>query len=151
MSNKSWYVEFLLSNYYDIKSSVIQDSYTDISVGIDSGFIDDVLHMDVNLDSSLYDDLLSVEMEINRQRSLNCVTDKELELVEMIKENRPNFEIEEKLLVSRATVYNMFSKLCSKIAFALGEHFSNDGFVEDLALKYSLEDEEIEDIMERID
>lgn len=104
----------------------------------------------LELDDDLYSDLLSVEMTIEKLYKNNLISKRELEIIDRLKAGFSFRKVEEDLKISRRRLYNIFKEVSTKIAFYLGDHFTNEGYVEYMSFKYSLEDDEIEHLCQKM-
>lgn len=124
----SWYVENLLRGAQSIKNSLMQSENDIVSS---------------NMNSDLYMDLLSVEKTLKdlNERGLLRLFDKKV--IELLVNGMTIEEASEKLGVARPTITKRFSAVCDRIAFLLGDNFSDDGYIDYLKEKYNLKDEQI--------
>ena len=124
----SWYVENLLRGSHSIKNGIMQSE-------------NDIINSDMS--SDLYMDLLSVEKTLKdlNDRGLLRLFDKKV--VEALVSGMTIEEAAEKLGVARPTITKKFSAICDRIAFLLGDNFSDDGYIEYLKEKYNLKDEQV--------
>jgi hypothetical protein len=125
----AWYVGRLLLDSTSIRSKIMEVGNYSTSL---------------ELDDDLYSDLLSVEMAIEKLYKINLINKRELEIINRLKMGISFRNIEKDLKLSRPRIYHIFREVCTKVAFYLGEHFTNEGYVEYMSFKYSLTDEDIE-------
>jgi hypothetical protein len=128
----AWYVGRLLLDTVNIRSKI-----TDISTNLE-------------LDDDLYSDVLSVEMAIDSLYEKGLLNKRELEIINRLRMGISFRNIEKDLKLSRPRIYHIFREICTKIAFYLGEHFTNEGYIEYMSYKYSLTDEDIECICQKM-
>jgi len=126
---EGWYVNFLLRNRDSIRSSIISES-------------NDLLMF--NLEDDLYNDLLSVETSLSSLIKDNRFSKKELSIIDLyiIKTYRVT-EVIKELKISRASLDILLDSVCTKIAFSLGGHFTNHGFLEFLKENYDFTEKQI--------
>lgn len=92
-----------------------------------------------DLTDNLYDDLLSVEMAIKRLKKENSLTKLESRILELLPSNVTNKQMAKILHVSNEWLLEKtIEDACSKIAFCLGDHFTDDGFISYMIKKYNL-------------
>lgn len=120
---EGWYVRELLSSREIIKSNIISLDDSDVNA---------------DLEDSTYNDLLSVEFAIIALKKLGNFNKNENKIVDMYINSMPIFQIEETLKISKHTFNNLFDGICSRIAFYLGGYFTNEGYIEEFASKYKL-------------
>lgn len=113
-----WYIEYLLKNREEIRLSN-------------------------DLDSDLFNDLLIVEREIKRFLNSGLISDKELEILEVILNSRSLLSAQDKAKYRRATMSKIFKGTCQKLSLSLGGIFTDEGYIQYMIDKYNLKDEEI--------
>ena len=59
-------------------------------------------------------------------------------------------EVARQLEISTRTVYNRFDKICNKLAFYLGDEYTNFGYIEYLKSKHSLNEQQVTQLMRRL-
>jgi hypothetical protein len=128
----AWYVGRLLLDSISIRSKITEG-------GISS--------TNLELDDDLYSDLLSVEMMINKLYKSKQLTEREINIINGLRMGISFRNLEKELKLSRHRIYIIFREVCTKIAFYLGEHFTDDGYVEYMTFKYCLDDEDIKCII----
>jgi len=136
-----WYVEQLLLDREVIREAIKETS--------DMGcleMVDD--YIAYNVDSDTYCDLLSVEMELSRLIKKGLISGLDLQVLNSILEGTPFSVIGAELNLGskRLSVNGIFKKICNGIAFVLGEHFTNDGYINYLQNKYDLNQDDIDKI-----
>lgn len=111
---KSWYVEYLIMNRFDIVSNPEQDLDT-------------------------YEDLLDVVKAYATLRKRGLLSEKEISVLESI----PSITSAAKVLVlTRKTVFHLFKNACSKIGEYLGGYFTDEGYINYMHEKYNLTDKQ---------
>ena len=136
-----WYVEQLLLDREVIREAIRETN--DINC---LEMVDD--YIAYNVDSDTYCDLLSVEMELSRLIKKGLISGLDLQVLNSILGGTPFSVIGAELNLGskRLSVYGIFKKICSRIAFVLGEHFTNDGYINYLQNKYDLNQDDIDKI-----
>lgn len=129
----SWYVENLLINRNTIRNDV--ENLNTESENLVLSFNEDT-----------YDDLLSVEMKIQELVKKKILSDKDLEIIELVASNKSIRQLGRESRYSRPTISKSFAEICEKIAFCLGEHFANYGYIVYLRDKYNFSSEEVQKI-----
>lgn len=133
MSN-GWYVEFLLRHSGEIKEN-IYDSYT--ADTYEPGYT-------LDLDNFDYNNLLLIEKTLKDLIKNDRTTKREILILKHILDGKNIIDIERELKFSRLTVTKLFSRLCDKVAFMLGDVFTDEGYIEYMQEKYGLTIEQIE-------
>lgn len=150
----SWYVRRLLLDREYIKESLTKVyDYKEYSF-YNCGLFDDEFETGemlnklviVDNESDVYQDLISVEMKISELIRDNLLKEDEVELINVVTTNLPYYKLEEKLGLTRRTIVQRFNEICKKIAFFLGEHFTDEGFIAYMEEKYNLSDKELEEL-----
>jgi DNA-binding NarL/FixJ family response regulator len=144
----SWYVEQLLlnsdkirhrvSDFLTLDTDFYQDSYHDLDEAVDfvaTGF---------DYDNDTYADLLSVEMKLKYLKENNLLSKTDIAIVENVLSGKTFKAIGLELNIYEVGVSNFFSNVCEKIGYLLGDHFTDDGYIDYLTIKYQLTDEQIE-------
>lgn len=121
----SWIVERLLIDRYKIKSQL-------------------------PIDEDVWDRLIFLEKKIVELYNEDLVSDIEIEVIKKMEENKSFSQIALELNMSRSTVTKIFRNACNRIAFYLGGYYTDDGFLESLKENYSLSDEEVHKVFEKI-
>lgn len=132
MSN-SWYVEFLLRNYEHIKHKIVTvdpDSYFEVAYTMD-------------LEDDLYNDLLLIETVVVDMFKSGRATPKQKKIISQICKGRNFVDMEGTLGISRITTSKIFSEFCDGVGYMLGGIFTNEGFMEYMIDKYSLNTEQV--------
>lgn len=134
-----WYVQKLLLDSERIRGSLFEVGsircYND----------DDKLDVSVtsNLESTSYSDLLTVESKIKELAVNNLLTKRETAIIKAVVAGDSFAELADRLDISKVTIYSEFKNICGKIAFHLGEHFTDEGYQDYLKDKYDLSEEEV--------
>jgi len=123
----SWYVRHLLEQSEKIRSTVVQES----------GDI-----FDLQTDTDEYADLLSIEMAISTLYESKILSEKEVLILNFIEAGASVDDIVLKMPLSKMTIYNLVKSAGNKIAFYLGDHFTDYGFLDNLSTKFSQDDME---------
>jgi len=131
----SWYVKRLILDGASIKSKIIFSEE-------ENNFI--------NFDDDTYMDILSVEIKVKELFDLELLTEKEFNVIQLLYLGNSFNYVAKELGLTRPTVISIFEGVCTKLAFSLGDHFTNEGFINYISNKYSLQDEEIEIIKDII-
>jgi len=136
-----WYVEQLLLDREAIREAIKETSDVNCLEMVD----DYILY---NVDSDTYCDLLSVEMELSRLIKKGLISGLDLQVLNSILGGTPFSVIGAELNLGskRLSVDGIFKSICSRIAFVLGEHFTNDGYINYLQNKYDLSQDDIDKI-----
>jgi len=90
-------------------------------------------------DDSAYDDLLSIEMTVKKLVKEGVLKEEELLALNALANGNSIREIAAKLKVVYLSAWQLVNDACSKIAFCLGDHFTDDGFIVYMINKYHLD------------
>jgi hypothetical protein len=149
-----WYVESLLRNRYKIYSNIYggttsygKELYDDDA---DSLYIEDDCTGSVNgfgfiidVDNDDYNNLLLVEKKIAELTDKRQISPKERMIIDSIVTGTSLTKLEEALGMSRITIAKIFSRICSRISFLLGYSFTDEGYLDYIAGKYKLNEEQL--------
>lgn len=124
----SWYIENLLRNSIVIRDGIMK-SKNDTTV--------------LNTNSDMYMDLLSVEKTVKKLSESGLINPFDIKIVNLLESGLSIEEVADKLKVARPTITKKFSAVCNRIAFILGDNFSDSGYLNYLADKYNLTEEQI--------
>ena len=97
-----------------------------------------------DIDSDEYQDLLAVEQQVSKLIDLELIDSFELAIVNYVLGNKPYAELERILNVSRNTIAKYFTKICSRVSFALGGYYTDEGMIEYMEKKYGLTEEQVD-------
>ncbi len=128
----AWYVGRLILDSTKIRSKIAEG-------GTSSN--------DLELDDDLYSDMLSVEMAIDDLCKKGLLKKRELEVINRLRMGISFRNTSKDLKMYLSGVYSIFREVCTKIAFYLGDHFTDEGYVEYMSYKYCLSDEDIDCII----
>jgi len=129
----SWYVENLLRSAKSIRDSIMvsENNITDTNMG-----------------SDLYLDLLSIEKTLNDLYEKKLIKFFDKKIVTMLSNGDSIEDVAEKLGVARPTITKRFSTVCDRVAFILGDNFSDVGYINYMKEKYNLNEEQINKALE---
>lgn len=114
----SWYVERLIIESDNIKSSL-------------------------ELESDLFLDLITLESRINFLCNVGFISALEMSVLEYMMLGYTISTASKELRLSRRTTSMIFKNVCTRIAFHLGDHFTDDGYLDYMKDKYALTYEDI--------
>jgi hypothetical protein len=158
-----WYVNTILKNSARIRSGLyresVQESFfqhtnkdvmgliyqlSDDSLPVsDEVMLNIILTQDESMSTmesnDLYDDLLSIEMTVNRLNREHMFRGLEAKALVLLSTGRTIREIATALEISFLSAWQTVSEACSKVAFCLGDHFTDDGFIVYMIKKYNLD------------
>jgi len=150
------YVELLLLYADDIRNSLVSvaDSlaYVDtIDDNSDFGYGQNKEpYVNISFDSSAYDDLMTVLEKIKYLHDRGVISDRQLQILNLVSENISYQDIAVILGMARRLVSKSFKETCEVVAYYLGEYFTDEGFVEYIVNKYSLNENQIEQVQKYI-
>lgn len=90
------------------------------------------------LDDDTYIDLLDVESKIKELIDKKALSPREVAILNLILDGRSYSEISSSLKVHRMIITKTFNNLCSKLSYHLGDHFTNEGYINYFSRKYKL-------------
>jgi len=133
MSGDSWYVETLLRNREQIRSDILstEDTFNDTIVNID-------------FDNFDYNNLLLVEKTLQDLIDNGQLSKKEIRIINAILAYKSLVQIESELHIHRTIVAKTFERVCDRIAFILGDYFTNEGYLDYITEKYGLDEAHVE-------
>jgi predicted DNA-binding protein YlxM (UPF0122 family) len=136
----SWYVEQLFLNRNQIRTNI---EYTHDMNKLK--LIEDSILFDFN--DNAYSDLLSAELTLKELTEKDLLSEREIQIFNLLFAGELSFmAIAESLRIDKRVVYNDFKEVCNRVAFALGAHFTNEGYLEYLINKYNFTEEQIDKI-----
>lgn len=96
-------------------------------------------------ESSEFLDLLTVENTLKEFKEHDLLSSLEIKVLDAILEyGIANAKY--KLQLDRETISKIFKRVCNRIAFKLGDYFTDEGYLAYLATKYNLSDRKIKRI-----
>jgi hypothetical protein len=120
---RMWYTEYLLLNRRDIKAKA-------------------------DIESDEFNDLLLVEKELNKLVKENIVTEEEFRILNLILDSGSLNELEGSGNSSNEKLSRIFTEVCDRLSFMLGDVFTNEGYANYLVEKYELSQWDVEVILE---
>ena len=140
----SWYVKQLVREKPNIVSSISQSNITD------NWFSEDQMRYSgintIFFDNECYNDLISVDMAFSSLYKSGAIDNISAYIISEYSEGYSIDDIAYKFNLSRQTIMKRISITCEKIAFYLGDHFTNYGYINYLVTKHNLSDKEAEQI-----
>jgi len=95
-----------------------------------------------DIDSDDFNDLLVLETKIKELFKAGVITAYELNMINLVQTTNSLEDVGRKLDRSRMAVSRDFVKLCNRLAFTLGNGFTDDGYIEDIIRRYRLDTED---------
>lgn len=140
-----WYVEQLL-----LDREIIREAIKETNDMNCLEIVDDSISYNVNSDT--YCDLLSVEMELSRLIKKGLISGLDLQVLTLILGGISFTEIGKRLNLGnkRLSAGGIFEKICGKVSFVLGEHFTNDGYINYLQDKYNFNESDLNKIKDKL-
>ena len=96
-----------------------------------------------DFESDDYNDLLIVERCIKVLLKSKRLSEREVRILQLFSIYRSNEVVSNKLHSHRRSVFRVFKHACDKIAFELGDYFTDEGLIDRIAIKYNLSEEEV--------
>jgi len=143
----SWYVRELLINSEQIRSAVIKMAEYQESLDYDDSFPS---YHYYDYDENTYLDLLTVEQKYKELLEDNFITCEENKIVLSMLTNKRISQIERDNKISHQTLIKKFNEVCNRVAFHLGENFTDEGYISYLTEKYNFNIEEVKKLREYI-
>lgn len=140
-----WYVRELL-----LDREVIREAIKETNDMNCLEIVDDSISYNVNSDT--YCDLLSVEMELSVLIKKGLISGLDLQVLTLILGGISFSEIGNRLNLGnkRLSADGILKKICSQVAFVLGDHFTNEGYVSYLQNKYNFNQSELKKIKDKL-
>lgn len=126
----SWYVERLLLDRELIRARMFSTEKDPMSR---ENYLDSFANL---LEDDTYLDLLSVEDKIQELIKNDLLSSQEIKILDLVLEGYTISDILQLDLLNRKTVHRVFKSLCGKIAFYLGGHFTDEGYINYMVNKY---------------
>ena len=98
---------------------------------------------EIDFENDEYNFLLQVDTKIRDLHVSGQLTPTEWCIIEKLSEGNSYKEVGKYLNIGKASVRKIFNSTCSKLAFALGGVFTNEGYAEYMKDKHNLSDIEI--------
>ena len=150
---KSWYVSYLITNRDKIRQELVSSQNTFFVSEGDDGEYDYTeagdytssrVGVDVDLYNDTYSDLLSVEQTLDRLIDEKVIPPDELVVARALSTGKGRSASGVNSQFHRHTTRKLFNRICARVAFVLGEHFPDSGYVEYMKNKYNLSDKQVE-------
>jgi transcriptional regulator CtsR len=100
------------------------------------------IRSDGNIESEEYMSLLILEKKIEDLLDRKILSDNELKIIKKVSNKHTYGSIAKELDISRYTLRNRFNKVCQKLAYYLGDSYTNLGYANYLKRKFNLSKEE---------
>lgn len=132
----SWYIETLLINRESIRASIVvkANRYSD--------------HVYINLTGNDYNNLLLVEKLIKKLYESGNITNKEIEVINLVATTKSLRDLEKESTTARHSLSRIFYNVCKKLAFILGGEFTDEGYLNYIQRKYKLNVEQVDQARE---
>lgn len=112
-----------------------------------SWYVEQILLSGENEDNEDFrSDKLSIEMMVERLKNKNLISNRDFIVLNLVDTGHSFSYISKVLEMDRRTVKTIFKSTCQKLAFFLGDYFTDQGYIDYLSNKYHLLDDEIEKI-----
>jgi hypothetical protein len=129
----SWYVEVLLRNRLQIRENILEKENT---------LTEQIVTAD--LDDEDYNNLLIVEKTLQDLLNNRQLSAKEIIIINMLLQYKSLSQIEKETGYTRMWIVKIIEDVCDRIAFILGDEFTNEGYLSRLAEKNHLTEAQIE-------
>jgi hypothetical protein len=111
----------------------------------------DRIRSEIDFESNDYNNLLIIENKIKELLSNNTLTNKELFMLDIIITSGSYDSAGDILDITRQTASKYFRAICNKISFSLGGEFTDNGYLEYMAKKYNLDNEQVNKMREHME
>jgi hypothetical protein len=144
----SWIIQHLLSNKTRIKeqTNIYEKEYRSFnpsslihSLDVDNSTVKGQGYLDPLLENDDYNDILLVEKSIKELTLKGVLSDYDLQVLDFVRDGNISFSGETGFDRGRETLVKDFEYLCERLAFYMGGYFTNDGYIDELAVKYKLD------------
>lgn len=98
------------------------------------------IHEANDLDSDQYNDLLLVEKAIKDLTEKGLLVEEDLDVIAEMTGDTPGFDSKPKS--QKETMYKKFFSVCDRIAYFMGDYFTDEGYIEYMQKKYRLDEEQ---------
>jgi hypothetical protein len=149
MSNSSWYVEELLRNREFIKSRIkgqntnaVFDSFMPYSINSISNSYE--IEDSIDFEDEDYNNLLIAERKLDELINKGMFSETEVTIIGGILNYKPPFVLAKVIGLDHHTIQRIFSNVCNRVASDLGDGFTDEGYLLNLAEKYKLNKEQLE-------
>jgi len=136
---EGWYVRKLILDSIPIRSRIYSKADEDSWAHY---YFEDSLPS--SLEDDTYLDLLDVESKIKLLMDKKVITLKEKNILDLLLEGKSYSDTARSLRKSRLNIIHTFNNLCAKISYYLGDHFTNEGYIDYIIEKYKLDSNDIE-------
>jgi len=103
---------------------------------------------DGDIESDQFNNALNIQMTINKLLERGNLRDFDIKVINGIASGFNFSEIATLLMADRKRISDSFRKTCRKIAFVLGDEFTNTGFIYRIASRYAIGEKKKEDLKE---
>jgi hypothetical protein len=138
----SWIVERLLMDRHSIRENYTVDRG---KLNQETGDIYSKSYF-----SETFDKLIFLEQKIEQLYNKKHLSDKEIEVIKKVQENKPFIQISKEMNLSRSTITTIFRNACRRVAYHLGGYYTDEGFLDHMKSVYNLNDREIQLVEEKI-
>ncbi len=119
-------------------SLIVREYIKSLNVILDAG----------DIESSQYNNALSIKITIEKLYSNNQISSFDLRVLNGIANGFTFSEIALLLIADRRRIANSFKETCSKIAYTLGDEFTDTGFMYRVAARYAIGEKKEKELRE---
>lgn len=101
-----------------------------------------------DIESDEFNDLIVIERKILDLYADGIVSEDEIYLLKYLEDGKPLVNSKENFGKNRISLAKNFDRLCEKIAFYVGDYFTDDGYVDYMKIKYNLADSDVERMLD---
>jgi hypothetical protein len=141
-SKMSWYVQYLITNRYTVKSKL--QSGEGYVFDQDTESFEGIIYNDLEMD--IYNDILLMEKKIDDLHSKGVLTEEDMYIIERMSYDTTITSLAKELKITRASALRRFREISFIVAFHLKGYFTNTGFLKMLKEEYNISDSRIEQL-----
>lgn len=112
---------------------------------------DNIIYTQMNIEDDEFTFMRQIDEKIKELVKAGQISELELQILQMLSNGNSYTEVSEQLNISRKSARKNFNTSCNKIAFALGGVFTDEGYAEYMAEKYSLTGRQVEAMLELLE
>ena len=96
-----------------------------------------------DIESDEFNDLIIVEKQIEVLHKKGAISEKEMKIIDAMKTNRSSYDLSRELKINRGVIYKIFNSITERLAYYLGDEFTDIGYISYMTTKYNLTEKEI--------
>jgi hypothetical protein len=104
----------------------------------------EVIRTRQDIESDEFNNLLTIESKIDELYKEGFLSDIDLCIINLVADGRSISELEGRIGKSRITISKTFIQLCERIAYFLGDYFTDEGFLNNMKDDYKLSEDDLD-------